>query len=104
MVSILGSADSVDSSSMTFEELVELRSLIDEQLMTLYPDYNFILYGGNCYFDIDLELEKFFSKPFSTYNQPQNGWKSGWNKKKKPQKLRISKVFNGGATRIRTGE
>ena len=39
---------------MTFEELVELRSLIDEQLMTLYSDYNFILYGGNRYFDIDL--------------------------------------------------
>ena len=68
---------------MTFEELVELRSLIDEQLMTLYPDYNFILNGGDYCFDSDLELEKFFSKPFSTYNQPQSGWKSGWNKKKK---------------------
>ena len=70
MVSILGSADSVDSSSMIFEELVELRSLIGEQLMTLYPDYDFILDGGDYCFDINLELEKFFSKPFSSHKQP----------------------------------
>ena len=72
--------------------------------MALYPDYNFILDGGDYCFDIDLELEKFFSKPFSTYNQPQDGWKSGWKKIKKPQKMPISGAFYGGATRIRTGE
>lgn len=53
--SIPGSADSIDISSMTFEELIELRKEIDAQLMILYPDYDLILDDGDYFFGVDLE-------------------------------------------------
>mgnify|MGYP001730635515 FL=1 len=53
--SIPGSADNVDISSMTFEELIELRKEIDAQLMILYPDYDLILDDGDYFFGVDLE-------------------------------------------------
>lgn len=58
LFAIPGSADNVDISSMTFEELVELRSMIDERLMALYPDYDLILDDGDYFFGIDLEPGK----------------------------------------------
>ena len=52
--SIPGSADGIDVSSMTFEELVELRNEIDAQLMILYPEYDLILDDGDYYIGHDI--------------------------------------------------
>lgn len=54
LFSIPGSADNVDISSMTFEELVELRSEIDIQLMLLNPEYDLILDNGDYYVGLDI--------------------------------------------------
>lgn len=54
LFSIPGSADNVDISSMTFEELVELRSEIDIQLMLLDPEYDLILDNGDYYVGFDI--------------------------------------------------
>lgn len=56
--SIPGSADNVDISSMTFEELVELRSEIDIQLMLLDPEYDLILDNGDYYVGLDIPCGK----------------------------------------------
>ena len=58
LFAIPGSADNIDISAMTFEELIELRSSIDERLMILYPDYDMILDDGDYFFGIDLEPGK----------------------------------------------
>lgn len=54
LFSIPGIADNVDISSMTFEELVELRSEIDIQLMLLDPEYDAILTDGDYYIGLDI--------------------------------------------------
>lgn len=58
LFSIPGSADNVDISSMTFEELVELRSEIDIQLMLLDPEYDLILDNGDYYVGLDIPFGK----------------------------------------------
>ena len=54
LFAIPGSADNVDISSMTFEELVKLRSEIDVQLMLLDPEYDVILTDGDYYIGLDI--------------------------------------------------
>ena len=54
LFAIPGSADNVDISSMTFEELVGLRSEIDVQLMLLDPEYDVILTDGDYYIGLDI--------------------------------------------------
>ena len=58
LFAIPGSADNMDISSMTFEELVELRSKIDIQLMILEPEYDLILDNGDYYVGLDIPCGK----------------------------------------------
>ena len=68
LFSIPGSADNVDISSMTFEELVELRDYINERLQTLYPDYDYILTSGDYFVGIDIPEGKVMLYRLNTEN------------------------------------
>ena len=48
------SASEIDLSTMSFEELVELRDQIDKQLQAVYPEYDYILTQGNYFVGVDL--------------------------------------------------
>ena len=48
------SAEEIDLTSMTFEELAELRDQIDEQMRANYPEYDYILTEGNYFVGIDM--------------------------------------------------
>lgn len=66
--SIPGSADGIDVSSMTFEELVELRDYVNERLRTLYPDYDYILTAGDYFVGIDVPEGKIMLYRLNTEN------------------------------------
>lgn len=60
------SASEIDLTSMTFDELVELRDQIDQQMRAIYPEYDYILTEGNYFVGIDLPAGKVMLYRLST--------------------------------------
>lgn len=48
------SASEIDLASMSFDELVELRDRINQQMRSIYPEYDYVLTEGNYFVGIDL--------------------------------------------------
>lgn len=83
------SAEEIDLTSMTFDELVELRDQIDKQLQALYPEYDYILTEGNYFVGIDipegevmlfrLSVESDGDDSINVYYENEDGKKTGYS-------------------------
>ena len=84
-------AEEIDLTSMTFEELIELRNKIDTRLKAIDPEYDYILTEGNYFVGVDMPegevmLYRLSAEPDSNdsinvYYENEDGKQTGYSKR-----------------------
>lgn len=99
-------AEEIDLTSMTFEELIELRNKIDTRLKAIDPEYDYILTEGNYFVGVDMPegevmLYRLSAEPDSNdsinvYYENEDGKQTGYSKRLTSKYPRIKCDFKDG--------